>query len=108
MTFREQIFHVIKQIPYGYVASYGQVAALAGKPRGAREVGWALASSPTDEANPIPWWRVINRHGYLSIRNDDISIKLKQRALLEDEGIEVSNEFMVNMQKYQWQRLENV
>ena len=102
MTFREQIFHIIKQIPYGHVASYGQVAALAGKPRGAREVGWALASSTTATDSQIPWWRVINRHGYLSIRNDDISIKLKQRSLLEDEGIEVTNDFMVNMLKYQW------
>jgi methylated-DNA-protein-cysteine methyltransferase-like protein len=101
MTFREQVLQVVKQIPYGQVASYGQVAAIAGKPRGAREVGWALASCSVD--SKIPWWRVINRHGYLSIRNDEIEIKLRQKMLLEQEGVFVSNEFVVDMPKYQWQ-----
>lgn len=102
MNFKEKAFAIIRQIPAGTVASYGQIAALIDSPRAARQVGWMLATVPAE--SDLPWWRVVNKKGYLSIRNDDIGAKLKQKELLEAEGVEVNDEFCLNMNNYQWQQ----
>ncbi len=99
MTFREKVLKYVSKIPKGKVTSYGFIATLAGKPRGAREVGWILSSIP--EANPIPWWRVINSKGFISIKNATISKEI-QKELLDKEGITVSKNFMVDLNKYLW------
>ncbi|MBI4009326.1 MGMT family protein [Candidatus Roizmanbacteria bacterium] len=88
---------IVKKIPYGKVTTYGTVAALAGLPRGARLVGGILHLN-IDE---VPWHRVINRHGFISTKCLEHP-KALQEALLKQEGIEVSSDFMINLNKYGW------
>ena len=93
----ERIYSVVKAIPRGYVASYGKVAALAGNPRWARVVGYALHVNP--EPGVIPCHRVLTRDGRTSkafaFGGEDI-----QRKLLEEEGIVFEPDGSVNMEKY--------
>ena len=63
----EQIYAVIQKVPAGYVATYGQIAALAYLPGYARQVGYALSALP--ENSPVPWHRVVNAKGKISIRS---------------------------------------
>ena len=67
-SFFEQVYQVVHCIPPGKVATYGQIARILGKPRGARTVGWALHSTP--EGSDVPWQRVINSQGKISLRRD--------------------------------------
>lgn len=99
MTFKQKVIKIVSQIPKGKIASYGFIAILAGKPRGAREVGWILFSISPD--SNIPWWRVINSKGFISIKNSMISKKF-QKEMLEKENIYVDNKFMVDLKKYHW------
>lgn len=98
-SFKEKVISVIKSIPYGRVTNYGTIATLAGVPRGARLVGGILHYN--SEKNNLAWYRVINRHGFISTICFDHT-KDEQKALLESEGIEVSEEFMVDLEKYGW------
>jgi len=94
------IYQLVKHIPEGRVATYGQVAACLGKPRGARVVGWALNTCP----DGVPWQRVINRQGMLSIENLRASKEL-QAQLLKAEGVAVEfhdGNFWVDLKKYGW------
>ncbi len=99
MTFGEKVIEIIKQVPYGRVTTYGTVATLAGLPRGARLVGGILMHN-SEKCN-LPWQRVINREGFLSIKNMNYPKPL-QKALLEQEGVDVSPEFIVDLKKYGW------
>lgn len=96
----QKVVEIVSMIPSGRVVSYGQVALYAGLPRSAREVGWILQS--TEKA--IPWWRVINNAGIISISGTDR--REKQRKLLESEGIVVSDEFQVAMSQYRFHPTE--
>ena len=78
-----RIYRVVRHIPKGRVATYGLVARLAGRPGAARTVGWAL--SALDEDNDVPWWRVINAAGRISLSTDHSAVL--QRALLLREGV---------------------
>jgi methylated-DNA-protein-cysteine methyltransferase-like protein len=80
----DRIYHVVKRIPPGYVATYGQVASLAGLYGQARLVGYAMAALP--EGSDVPWHRVINARGRISRRSEPHAEKL-QRLLLESEGV---------------------
>ena len=86
-SFFERVYLVVKQIPRGKVASYGQIAALLGHPQAARTVGWALNALSGAQADEVPWQRVINSAGRISISRADLSADI-QRALLEEEGVE--------------------
>lgn len=97
LNFKEKVLEIVKKIPYGRVTTYGTVAILAGVPRGARLVGGVLHFN----IDASPWHRVINRHGFISTKCFDHPKQL-QKALLEQEGIEVSDDFMVNLDKYGW------
>jgi methylated-DNA-protein-cysteine methyltransferase-like protein len=99
MTFKQQVLRAVNSIPYGKVATYGQIAAMAGSPRAARQVGWILAGLTTAEAK-VPWWRVLNAKGHLSIRNQDPAAKAEQKVWLESEGIEVSPDLDIDLEKY--------
>ena len=77
-TWAEAVYAVVKVIPRGKVATYGQVAALLGRPRGGREVGWAL--SGCDDPR-VPCHRVVDRHGHLAPRFHE------QRARLQNEAV---------------------
>lgn len=103
MNFFDRVYEVVKKIPRGKVVSYGQVAYILEEPRSARQVGWALNALPKSKEKDIPWWRVVNFKGFLSIKNEDILAKFKQKEMLEKEGIEVSEELTVDMKKYQWE-----
>jgi len=96
---RERIYAVVAMIPRGRVASYGQVATLAGLPRQARQVGYALAALPADTR--LPWHRVVNAEGRISPRADGESAPL-QRLLLEQEGVEFDAAARVPLDQYQW------
>jgi methylated-DNA-protein-cysteine methyltransferase-like protein len=81
----ERIYAVVRRIPRGRVASYGQIAELAGIPRHARQVGYALHHLPGDSG--IPWQRVLNASGEVAKRAYPEDARW-QRDLLEDEGVE--------------------
>jgi methylated-DNA-protein-cysteine methyltransferase related protein len=99
MSFKEKAFKVIKKIPYGRVTTYGTIATLAGLPRGARLVGGLLHF--TSEEESLPWQRIINREGFISTKCLEHPKSL-QKTLLEQEGIEVSPDFMVDLKRYGW------
>ncbi len=92
-------YRVIKRIPRGKVATYGQIADLAGRPRHARQVGYALHALPFE--NDIPWQRVINARGEVSQRKVSGPENL-QRAILESEGIVFSTLGRVDLKVYGW------
>lgn len=96
----EKIYEVVKQIPYGQVATYGQIAAIAGNKRWARVVGYALHANPNPDE--IPCYRVINKEGRVS---DAFAFGggNRQVALLKAEGVEFIDGH-VDMKRYQWER----
>ena len=97
--FSDRVYEMVRRIPPGKAASYGDIAALLGAPRAARGVGWALNALEGD--SDVPWWRVINKRGAISIRHPDVSPKV-QRALLEDEGVEFDDNECVDWTKVRW------
>ena len=101
LSFKDEVIQIVKQIPYGRVTTYGTVAILAGLPRGGRLVGGILHFN--SEELELPWQRVINRHGFISTKCPE-HVKALQKALLEQEGIEVSSDFMIDLKKYGWFR----
>jgi methylated-DNA-protein-cysteine methyltransferase-like protein len=91
----EKIYDKVARIPYGKVATYGQIAGMIENCT-ARMVGYALAATP--EEIEIPWHRVINSQGKISLRTyEDL-----QRKLLESEGIIFSKSGVVDLRKYGW------
>ena len=98
--FKQTVIEIIRMIPEGKVASYGQIALYAGAPRAAREVGWIL--NGTEGKVDLPWWRVMNKTGYLSIRGTVVHDKHLQKKLLEAEGVEVSEDFELDIEKHRW------
>lgn len=96
---RERIYEVVARVPRGRVATYGQVAALAGFPRHARQVGYALYDTPAEL--DLPWHRVINARGEVSPRSEP-GWEEFQRRLLEDEGIEFRGG-RVDLRRYRWE-----
>ena len=97
MNFKKKVIQIVKKIPKGRVTTYGTVAILAGLPRGARLVGGVLHFNMEDS----PWHRVINKHGFISTKCLEHPKSL-QKVLLEQEGIVVSKDFMVDLKKYGW------
>lgn len=96
----EKIYDIVKQIPRGTVATYGQVAALAGNKRWARVVGYALHVNPDPEE--IPCYRVVNREGRVS-EAFAFGGENRQIGLLEADGIEVKDG-CIDLSKYQWRK----
>ena len=101
MSTYDAIYAVVRQIPKGNVATYGQVAALANLAGQARLVGYALYRVTADLE--VPWYRVINAKGEIShsaFRHGD---DYRQQELLEQEGIQFTAEGKVNFSQYLWQ-----
>ena len=94
-----RILAVIRRIPRGRVATYGQVAALAGLARQPRLVGYALHALPSSTA--VPWHRVINARGMISVRSTGAP-SLSQRLQLEREGIAFDARGRVSLERFQW------
>ena len=96
--FHAKVFAMVRRVPPGRVATYGQIAALLGSPRVARQVGFALAGAWRVELDdPVPWHRIINTKGGISTQGDS---SLDQRALLEDEGIEFRANGTVDLERF--------
>jgi len=93
-----KIYSVVKKIPRGRVATYGQVARLAGIPRHARQVGYALAVLAGDD---IPWHRVVNAKGEISVRGLSFA-EDHQRRLLEDENVAFDAKGQISLARFQW------
>ncbi|MFJ1268200.1 MGMT family protein [Legionella lytica] len=96
--FSQEVIRLIKAIPEGNVATYGLIAALAGSPRAARQVGWLLHSST--QKHQLPWHRVIKSSGQLSFPPHSEAYEY-QKGLLEMEGI-VMLGGRVDLQQYLW------
>jgi len=109
-AYYEQVWNLVKQIPKGKVASYGQIALMLQPPNGVefeaykafgpRWVGGAMAACPDD----VPWQRVINSQGKISPRPGGAE---KQRLLLEQEGVEFDAKDRVDFKKYGWKGLDD-
>ncbi len=91
-----RIYAIVRQIPRGNVATYGQIAAIVGDCT-ARMVGYAMAASPDD----VPWQRVINAQGKISPRGDNWGTEV-QRLRLEEEGVRFSDDHKVDFKQYRW------
>ncbi len=98
----ERIYAIVRRIPRGCVATYGQVAALAGNKRWARVVGFALHVNPDPEG--IPCYRVVNREGKVSDAFAFGGVN-RQIALLEADGIPCADG-IVDLKKYQWKQTD--
>jgi len=94
-----RIYRVVRRIPRGKVATYGQIALLAGIPRQPRQVGYALHALPG--RSDVPWQRVINARGEVSKRSAPGTEGL-QRAALESEGVVFDERGRVDLARYQW------
>ena len=98
-TYR-RIWAVVKRIPRGKVATYGQLAALAGFPRQPRLAGYAMHHAP--DSAQIPWHRVVNARGEVSMRSGGYVGVAMQRALLEAEGIHFGEDGRIDLARYFW------
>lgn len=100
-----KIYTVVAAIPVGKVCTYGQVAEMAELPRAARQVGYAL-SALRGKQHQIPWHRVVNAKGEISVREESGRENLQQ-SLLEAEGVEflraANGVYRIDLQQYRWQ-----
>ena len=96
---RERIYDVVRRIPKGRVATYGQVAVLAGLRGHARQVGYAMAALPNE--SDVPWHRVINAKGCCSPRATPGGDE-RQRKLLQRERVRFDDSGRVSLAKFRW------
>ncbi|MCM3112673.1 MGMT family protein [Lederbergia lenta] len=94
-TFTDKIIRTILDIPSGNVATYGQIAALAGNSRGARQVARVLHSMSAK--HQLPWHRVVNAKGEIVVSDG-----IRQKELLEEEGVFVDAKMRVDLKKFRW------
>lgn len=100
MSYYDTVYTIVKKIPKGSVATYGQIAFLSGSPRASRAVGYALHFNPAPGI--IPCHRVVNRFGGLAEKFAFGGSEI-QRQLLESEGIDVDENNTVDLSKFCWQ-----
>lgn len=96
-NFYERVYDFVRQVPPGRVVTYGQVAACLGAPRSSRAVGYALRALTA--GNDVPWHRVVNHRGQISLRYPAESPML-QRLLLEDEGVRFDPQSRIDLSVY--------
>lgn len=97
--FKDNVIKVVSLVPFGKVISYGQVALLSGSPRAARQVGWIL--NRLERKIEVPWWRVVNNAGRISIKGSEYSAN-DQKVLLEKEGLKITNDLAFDIEKYRF------
>ena len=102
-SFFERVYQVVCMIPPGQVATYGQIAEIVSHRRAARTVGWALNGLP--EGSSVPWQRVINAQGEISLGRRG-GAAAAQRTLLEKEGIVFDENDRIDPARYQWPGLD--
>ena len=96
---RQRIYTVVRSVPKGRVATYGQIAQLAGLKGHARQVGYALHDLP--DGSGVPWHRVINAQGKVSPRADPSYVTIQQK-LLEAEGVEIGRGERISLKRFGW------
>ena len=110
-SFYEQVYAVVRRIPPGQVSTYGRIAAMLGRPKAARAVGYALNALGRKEGGAgdtaVPWQRVINSQGRISIVNREHSAN-QQADLLRAEGVDVSQDLRIDLDTYLWPGLHLV
>ena len=98
----ERIYEGVQRIPEGTVATYGQIAAMAGIPRGARQVGYAMAALGRGRPRPeVPWHRIVNAKGESNIGEEQI-------VRLQAEGIQFGENERIDLKMFGWDGLEEV
>ena len=100
MSTYPRYYDVVRRIPPGRVATYGQVAAEAGLPGRARQVGYAMAALPN--GSDVPWHRVVNARGEVSRRSGGTAFEQIQRVLLEAEGVRFSAHGRIDLSQFRW------
>ncbi|WP_424767663.1 MGMT family protein [Paenibacillus sp. sgz302251] len=100
--FTERVVRIIRDIPAGYVMTYGQIAALAGSPRGARQVVRILHS--LSAAHNLPWHRVVNAKGEIAIQDEEA--RFMQTLNLNEEGVATSEAGQVDLSKYRYESMD--
>lgn len=100
-NFDALVLHLVGRIPKGCVATYGQIAALAGKPRNSRQVGKILGR--LSSKSTVPWHRVVNAQGRISQRAEPHGTESLQRRLLEAEGITFTKSGRIRMMAFAWE-----
>ena len=103
-NFYEQVYVVVKRIPPGKVTSYGRIAKMLGRPNAARAVGYALSSLKDKPDHGIPWQRVVNGQGRISIVNREHTSN-EQADLLRAEGVAVRADVYIDLAIYLWEGL---
>ncbi|MCR8634254.1 MGMT family protein [Paenibacillus radicis (ex Xue et al. 2023)] len=96
--FTLRVIDIIKNIPEGYVMTYGQIADLAGSPRGARQVVRILHTQ--SRIHKLPWHRVVNAQGEIAIRDDES--RFMQTLYLSNEGVELKVDGRIDLEKYRF------
>ena len=99
-SFFSSVYEYLRTVPAGKVVTYGQVAAAIGAPRCARQVGWALHCNP--QPGVIPCHRVVFSNGSVCT-GFAFGGKEVQKAMLEEEGVEVSPDYKIDLKKYRWE-----
>ena len=97
---RQRIYAVVRRVPRGKVATYGQIAELAGLEGQARQVGYAMAAVPSSSA--VPWHRIINAQGRVSMRSAGTGSTIVQQQLLEREGVVFDGGGRVSLARFRW------
>ena len=92
-SLRNQVIELVKSIPHGKVMSYGQIGAKLGI-QDARVIGWTMHTL----GEGVPWWRVLNNEGKITIKDE--AERVKQKSLLMAEGIHVNDDFILDIEKY--------
>ncbi len=96
--FAQRVIDAIMRVPVGTVATYGQIAIMAGNPRGVRGVVWILHSSSGHAG--LPWHRIVNRHGKISLKPGDGYEE--QKYLLLSEGVRFDSEDRIDLNRFLW------
>lgn len=95
-----RIYAAVSRVPAGRVATYGQIASVAGLPGHARMVGYAL--SALGDGSPVPWHRIVNAAGRISLRTGDQPMDQIQRFLLEREGVCFGKAGAISLARFRW------
>lgn len=100
MSTYERFYDVARRVPHGRVTTYGAVAAQAGLPGRARQVGYAMAA--LGDGHDVPWHRVVNARGAVSERRGGSAFETIQRTLLEAEGIAFDDRGRIDLERFGW------
>jgi methylated-DNA-protein-cysteine methyltransferase-like protein len=100
MSTYERFYEVVRRVPRGRVATYGTVAREAGLPGRARQVGYALAA--LTDAHEVPWHRIVNARGEVSLRSASLGYERLQQTLLESEGVAFDASGRISLETFGW------